>query len=37
MKLFGVLIVWFGATGILSSNETIVSKKREQSLEIIDA
>ncbi len=37
MKLFGALIIWFGATGILSSNKSIVSKKREQSLEIIDA
>lgn len=37
LKLFGVLIIWFGATGILSKNKSIQSQKREKHLEIIEA
>ena len=36
-KFFGVLIVWFGATGILSKNKTIEAQKRDSKLEIIEA
>lgn len=36
-KLFGVLIVWFGATGILSKNKKIEEQKRESKIEIIEA
>ena len=36
-KLFGVLIVWFGATGVLSKNKTIQAKKKESKMEIIEA
>ena len=37
VRLFGVLIVWFGATGILTKTKAIQSKKREKNLEIIEA
>ena len=37
IKLFGVLIIWFGATWILTKNKIIESQKREKSLEIIEA
>lgn len=36
-KLFGVLIIWFGATGILSKNKKIQAQKQESKLEIIEA
>lgn len=36
-KFFGVLIVWFGATGILSKNKKIQAQKRESKIEIIEA
>ena len=37
MKLFGVLLIWFGATWILSNNTAIQSQKKEKTLEIIEA
>lgn len=36
-KFFGVLIVWFGATGILSKNKAIQEQKKESKMEIIEA
>lgn len=36
-KLFGVLIIWLGATGILSNNKAIQSQKQQSKLEIIEA
>lgn len=36
MKVFGVLIIWFGATGLITSKNIIIQKK-EKSLEIIEA
>jgi hypothetical protein len=37
VRLFGVLIIWFGATGILTKTKAIEGKKREKNLEIIEA
>lgn len=37
VRLFGVLIVWFGATGIFTNTSTIQSQKREKTIEIIEA
>lgn len=36
MKVFWVLIIWFGATGLLTSKK-IIQQKKEKSLEIIEA
>ncbi len=36
-KFFGVLIIWFWATGILSKTQAIQSQKKEAKLEIIEA
>lgn len=36
-KFFGVLIVWFGATWILSKNKQIENQKRDSKMEIIEA
>ena len=37
IKIFGVLIFRFGATGVLSSNKKIVAQKKHKNMEIIDA
>lgn len=37
VKLFGVLVIWFGATGLMTQNKSIESQKRSKSLEIIEA
>ena len=36
-KFFGVLIVWFWATGVLSKNKAIQAQKKESKMEIIEA
>lgn len=36
MKVFWVMIIWFGATGLLTSKKALQQKK-EKSLEIIEA
>jgi hypothetical protein len=36
MKFFGVLIIWFGATGLLTSKK-VIQQKKGKSLEIIEA
>lgn len=36
MKVFGVLIIWFGATGLLTSKK-IIAQKKWKSIEIIEA
>lgn len=36
-KLFWVLMIWFGATGILAKNKKIQDKKKHQHIEIIEA
>ena len=37
IKIFGVLIFRFGATGVLSSNKKIVAQKKDKYMEVIDA
>ena len=37
VKVFGVMVVWFGATGVITKTKTITEQKRLQNVEIIDA
>ena len=37
MKIFGVIIVWLGATGILTSTKKIAGQKKWKTIEIIEA
>ncbi len=37
IKIFGVLIFRFGATGVLSSNKKIAAQKKDKYMEVIDA
>ncbi len=37
MKIFGVMIVWLGATGILTSTSKIAGQKKWKAIEIIEA
>lgn len=37
MKIFGVVIVWLGATGILTSTKKIAWQKKWKAIEIIEA
>lgn len=36
VKVVGVLLVWFGATGLMTSDK-VKKEKKEKSIEIIDA
>ena len=37
VRVFGVLTVWLGATGVITKTKTITEQKRLQNVEIIDA
>lgn len=37
MKIFGVMIIWLGATGILTSTKKIAGQKKWKAIEIIEA
>ena len=37
VRVFGVLTVWLGATGVITNTKTITEQKRLQNVEIIDA
>jgi hypothetical protein len=37
MKIFGVMIIWLGATGILTSTSKIAGQKKWKAIEIIEA
>ena len=37
VRVFGVLVVWFGATGVITKTKAIAEQKRAKNVEIIDA